>query len=63
VRKWKRQARGNEHNGEQSQQLGCNKKKRKNSMEKMAGEGEQRKKSKRGDVGVAEGDNGLAAVV
>jgi hypothetical protein len=63
VRKWKRQARGNEHNGEQSQQMGRTKKKRKNSMEKMAGKGEQRKKCKMGDVGVVEGDNGLAAAV
>jgi hypothetical protein len=63
VRKWKRQARGDEHNGAQSQQMGRNQKKRKNSMEKMVSEGEQRKKCKRGDVGVTDGDNGLAAAV
>jgi hypothetical protein len=63
VRRWKRQARGDDHNGTQSQQMGRNKKKRKNSLEKMASEGEQRKKCKRGGVGGTDGDNGLAAAV
>lgn len=44
VRKWKGQAWGIEQNGDQTQQLGRNKKKRTSNMEELAVEGEQRKK-------------------